>query len=115
MSTQLLLNFTMNQLEDCRPVSTLSVFIDKILISFNYNFSQLFIYSHVGLHLSTIIVIDTDKLWDVALALCCNMVYTTFNSNKVVVMLEIGEIITTHTRMKYPRCLSVSIDDTISD
>ena len=112
-STQLLLNFKIDQFENWRPVSILSVFNDKILVSCQYNFSQLFIYNNVGLYLSTITINDSDKLWDAVWIPCGNIVYTTAYSKKVVVMSEFGKIITTHTHMKYPRCLSVSIDDTI--
>ena len=112
-STQLILNFKIHQLDYWRHVSILSVFNGKILFSCQYNLSQLFIYSREGLHLSTIAINDNDRLWDAVWILCGNIVYTTAYSKKVVIMSEFGKIITTHTHIKYPRCLSVSIDDTI--
>ena len=111
-SAQLLLSFMIDQLDNSWPVSILSVFNDKILVSSIFNFSHLFIYSREGLHLSTITTYD-DILWDAVWVPCGNIVYTTFNSKKVVVMSEFGKIITTHTQIKYPRCLSVSNDDTM--
>ena len=111
-SSQLLKNFTVDQLEGY-VVNILSVFNDKLLVS-GYPFSQLFIYSRKGRHLSTITTTDNDKLRDATWTPRGNIVYTTFGySNKVVVMSESGQVITTHTQMKSPQYLSVSSDDTI--
>ena len=102
-----------DQLDNSWPVSILSLFNDKILVSSICNFSQLFIYNREGLYLSTITTYDNDILWDAVWVPCGNIVYTTLNSEKVVVMSEFGKIITIHTQIKYPRCLSVSNDDTM--
>ena len=112
-SSQLLQNFTVDQLED-KSVSILSVFNDKLLVSCD-GLYQLFIYSREGRHLSTITINDNDfdRLWDATWAPRGNIVYTTRYSNKVVVMSESGKIITTHTQMTSPLYLSVSSDKII--
>ena len=93
-------------------VSILSVFNDKLLVSY-FGFSQLFIYSREGRHLSTIKTNNNDVLFDATWTPRGNIVYTTDNSNKVVVMSESGQVITTHTQMTLPWYLSVSSDDII--
>ena len=110
-SSQLLQNFTVDQLKSLYTVDILSVFNDKLLVS-RVNLSQLFIYSREGRHLSTITTNNNDNLWDATWTPRGNIVYTTY-SNKVVVMSESGKVITTHTQMTDPRCLSVSSDDII--
>ena len=111
MSSQLLKNFTVKKLKKFR-VNILSVFNDKLLVSC-WSFSQLFIYSREGHHLSAITINDNDKLWDATWTPRGYIVYTTYNSNKVIVMSESCKVITTHTQMTDPRCLSVSNDDII--
>ena len=122
-SSQLLQNFTVDQLKSW-SVDILSVFNDKLLVSSayilglsklvsRYDFSQLFIYSREGRHLSTITTNNNDRLLDAMWTPRGNIVYTTCNSNKVVVMSESGKVITTHTQMADPRCLSVSSDNII--
>ena len=88
------------------------MFNDKLLVSCIY-LSQLFIYSREGRHLSTIATNNNDKLLDATWTPRGNIVYTTYLSNKVVVMSESGKVITTHTQMTDPRYLSVSNDDII--
>ena len=110
-SSQLLLNFTVDQLKGFY-VNILSVFNDKLLVSCG-DLSQLFIYNREGRHLSTITTNNNDKLWDATWTPCGNIVYTTYDSNKVVVMSESGKVITTHTEMTSPQSLSVSSDDII--
>ena len=88
------------------------MFNDKLLVSCA-GLSQLFIYSREGRRLSTITTNNNDKLLDTTWTPRGNIVYTTRNSNKVVVMSESGEVITTHTQMISPQCLSVSNDDII--
>ena len=112
-SSQLLQNFTVDQLKGWyRDVNILSVFNDKLLVSREY-LSQLFIYSREGRHLSTISTNNNDMLYDATWAPRGNIVYTTNRSNKVVVMSESGKVITMHTQMTEPRYLSVSSDDII--
>ena len=111
-SSQLLKNFTVDQLKGL-SVNILSVFNDKLLVSCGVDLSQLFIYSREGRHLSTITTNDNDELWDATWTPRGNIVYTTFSSNRVVVMSESGKVITTHTQMTDPRYLSVSSDDII--
>ena len=110
-SSQLLLNFIVGQLKS-KSVNTLSVFNDKLLITC-YPLSQLFIYSREGRHLSTISINDDDKLYDAIWTPRGNIVYTTCDSKKVVVMSEFGKVIATHTQMIGPRYFSVSKDDNI--
>ena len=88
------------------------MFNDKLLVS-GGGLSQLFIYSREGRHLSTITTNDNDQLRDATWTPRGNIVYTTWFSNRVVVMSESGKVITTHTQMTEPRCLSVSYDDII--
>ena len=109
-SSQLLLNFIVNQLKVC-IVNILSVFNDKLLVSCITR-SRLFIYSREGRHLSTITT--NDWLRDATWTPSGNIVYTKCYSNKVVVMSESGKVITTKKKkMTSPRYLSVSSDDII--
>ena len=110
-SSQLLQNFTVDQLKN-EYVNILSVFNDKLLVSCG-NLSQLFIYSREGRRPSTITINNNYKLCDATWTPRGNIVYTTRNSNKVVVMSKFGKVITTHTQMISPQCLSVSNDDII--
>ena len=113
-SSQPLPKITVDQLKGL-VVDILSVFNDKLLVSC-YGISQLFIYSREGRHLSTIKTNNNDQLRDAAWTPRGNIVYTTyFPSDKVVVMSESGKVITTHTQMTEPHCLSVSSDDIPSD
>ena len=112
-SSQLLLNFTVDQLKGWFSVDILSVFNDKLLVSC-ISLSQLFIYSREGRHLSTITTNNEDRLYDATWTPRGNIVYTTYPSKKmVVVMSESGKVITKHTRMTSPRHLSVSSDNII--
>ena len=111
-SSQLLQNFTVDQLKGLWLVNILSVFNDKLLVSCD-SLSRLFIYSREGRHLLTITTNNNDKLLDAAWTPRGNIVYTTLYSHKVVVMSESGKVITTHTQMTDPRCLSISNDDII--
>ena len=110
-SSQLLLNFTVDQLKGWR-VKILSVFNDKLPVSCRYH-CQLFIYSREGRHLSTITINNNDWLCDATWTPRGNIVYTTYPSHEVVVMSESGKVITTHTQMTKPWSLSVSNDDII--
>ena len=110
-SSQMLLSYTVNQLNGWY-VSILSVFNDKLLVSSN-SVSQLFIYSREGRHLSTITTNNNDRLVDAAWTPRGNIVYTTLNSNKVVVMSESGKVNTTDTQMTRLMYLSVSNDNII--
>ena len=109
-SSKLLFSFTIDHLKN-EWVDILSVQNNKLLISC-YQFSQLFIYSQDGLHLSTISTNGKDKLRDAAWTPGGNIVYTAYNNNKVVVLSESGEVIAT-SQLTAPRYLSVSNDDTI--
>ena len=111
-SSQLLFHFTVDQFKGW-GVFIMSVFNDKLLVSCVYYCSQLFIYSREGRHLATITINDNDKLWDATWTPRGNIVYTTFKSNKVVVMSESSEVITTNTQTTSPLYLSVSNDDII--
>ena len=108
MSSQLLLNFTINNL-DCSSVFVLSVFNDKIF-SVRSDIKQLFIYCPVGRILSFVKINDVhDAMWTPR----GNIVYTT--GFKVVVMSEPDKVITSSI-MNWPSrpyYLSVSNDDII--
>ena len=89
----------------------MSVFNDKLLVS-SLGLSQLFFYSSEGRRrLSTITINDNDTLLDATWTPCGNVVYTTLNSKKLVVMSECGKVIPTHTQMIQPRRLSNISDD----
>ena len=118
-SSQLLQNFTVDQLKGVFA-NILSVYNDKLLVSYGgmLGLSQLFIYSREGRHLSTITIdnnnkLKSDKLWDATWTPRGNIVYTTYNSNTVVVMSECGKVIFKRTQMTEPRHFSVSCDDII--
>ena len=74
----------------------------------NGHISQLFIYSRDCHFLSTILINDSDELWDATWTPSGKIIYTTFNSKKEVIISESGKVDTTHTQMKLPRHLSVS-------
>ena len=93
-------------------INKLSVFNDKLLVS-RVGLSQLFIYSREGRHLSTITTNNNDRLYDATWTPRGNIVYTTCENNRVVVMSESGKVITTHTQITEPQWLSVSNDDII--
>ena len=114
-SSQLLLSFTVDQL-NC--VQTLSVFNEKILVGSGYDdVFQLFIYSREGLHLSTPVIKNRDKLNDATWTPRGNIVYTCttekYLNNKVVIMSESGNFNTTLTLNADLQTLSVSNDNTI--
>ena len=110
-SSQLSLSFTINQL-GFDKVKTLSVFDDKLLVSFS-NLTQLFIYSREGRHLSTIPTNIEDWLMDVTWTPRGNIVFTTCITREVVVMSESSKVINTHKQMKNPGLISVSDDSVI--
>ena len=91
------------------------MFNDKLLVSCSrvFGLSQLFIYCREGRRLSTITTNNNGQLCDATWTPRGNIVHTTFESNRVVVMSESGKVITTHTQMTEPRYLSVSNDDII--
>ena len=93
-------------------VEILSVFNSKLLIS-RIDFSQLFIYSHEGRHVSTITIEADERLWDASWTPRGNVVYAT-RSNKVAVMSASGKVFnTTQKQMIEPRHFSISNDDII--
>ena len=111
-SSQLLHNFTINQLKD-NSISILSVSSDKFLVS-RQEFSQLFIYSSEGHHLSTITTNVNDKLCDATWTPHGNIMYTKWKSNKIVIISDSGEVITTPLKkMTKPLYISVSNDNII--
>ena len=112
-SSQLLFNFTVDQLMDSyRHINILSVFNDKLLVSGN-GLSQLFIYSREGRYLSTITTNNNEWLVDATWTPRGNIVYTAWLRFRVVVMSQSGKVVTTHTQMTVPCDLSVSSDDII--
>ena len=109
-SSQLLLNFTVSQLES-QCVDILSVFNDKLLVG-SEGHSQLFIYSREGRHLLTIAINDNDWLLDATWTPRGNIVYTTYG-DKVVVISESGEVSTPQTHIRGSQKFHVSSDDII--
>ena len=105
-SSKLLQNFTVVCLNDW-PVSILLLFHDKLLVS-SRGLSQLFIYSREDRHLLSITTSDNDNLCDAKWTPRDNIVYTTCDSNKVMVISESGKVIITPIQMKSPRCLNAS-------
>ena len=112
-SSKQLFSFTINLLKG-KSVNILSVLNDKLLVSCN-NSHELFTYCHEGSYLSTITLKEKHELYDATWTPCGNIVCTTENifGVKVFVMSECGEIITTHTQMSTPLCLSVSNNNII--
>ena len=109
-SSELLLSFPIDQLKR-EWVDILSVYNDKLLVSC-YHISKLFIYTQEGVHLSTIMIKDNEKLRDAAWTPGGNIVYSTYDSNKVVVISESG-VVLANTQMTAPRCISLSNDNII--
>ena len=73
---------------------------------------HLFIYSHKGRHLLTIMTNHT--LYDATWTPCGNIVFTTSQDNKVGTMLKsFGKAITVYFKITEPKYLSVSNDDVI--
>ena len=85
------------------------MFNDKLLISCR-RCPQLFCYNGEGRHLSTITIVDNDKLFDATWTQNSNIVYTIYESNKVVVMSETGKVSTMHTHLTVSESCIVSID-----
>ena len=111
-SSQLLLNFTVDQLQNLF-INILSIFNDKLLVS-SFGFSHLFIYSHNGHYLSTIVTINCDVLRDATWSPQGNIVYIcTSNNSKVMVISESGKVLAKHHQFAEPRCLRVSNDNII--
>ena len=112
-SSQLLLNFTVNQFNG-EYISILSVFKDKLLVG-SYGFPQLFICSRDGQEghdFSNVSLIRSEEPFDATWTQRGNIVYMKWN--KVVIMsAETGEVITTHTQIANPQFLSVSNDGII--
>ena len=109
-SPSLLLNFTVDQLKN-GIADILSFYKGKLLIG-EWSKTQVFIFSQNGRYISTITTYDNDTLEDVTWTPHGNIVYTAWISNKVVLMLESGKIIT-HTQLANPMRLSVSSDGII--
>ena len=110
-SCELFLNFKVSELER-NKVNILSVCHDKLIVS-STGLSKLFIFNHLsGRYLSTITIKDDDILWDATWTPRGNIVYTTWDTDKVVLMSQSGKIIATN-KIADPACLSVSTNDVI--
>ena len=112
-SSQFLLDFS-EYLLKASYVSVLAVFNNKLLIGCE-SCDLLFVYSHEGRFLSTI-KLNNDEvnlLNDATWTPRGNIVYTTLNTNKVVVMSESGKINSVYTRLTTPRYISVSNENII--
>ena len=107
----MLLNFNVGYLIHS-GVSILSVLNDELLIS-SHGLSQLFIYSQEGRHRSSVTTYDNDKLFDAIWTPHGNILYTTINNKKVVLMSESGKVISIHTHLTAPQHLSASNDGDI--
>ena len=90
-------------------IQVLSVFNGKILASSRHS-SQLIIYSQTGDQLSNIAANDISQLCDAIWTPRGNILYTTYNSNRVKLISETGDVISTQDDelMQQPLCLSVS-------
>ena len=109
-SSQLLFNFTANQLV-YNDVSVLSIFNEKLLIS-SIVFFRLFIYSREGRYLSSIAT-QGNKLCDATWTPRGNIIYTITASNRVMVTLDSGIEILEFFANEVLQFLSVSNDDII--
>ena len=105
------LSFIASQLQHY-SVGILSAFNNTLLIG-RTSFSQLFIYSSEGHHVSTITTEFNDTLMDATWTPRGYIVYTTLKTNKVMVITKSGEVNTTHTHLVQPKYLSVSNDDVV--
>ena len=75
---------------------------------------QLFIFRRDGMHLLTLsTTINSYRLLDAKWTPRGNIVFTTYDRKKVVIMSLSGDIIVVHSHLKYPYCLSVSSDGVI--
>ena len=117
MEVQQLLNFS-EPLHDFKIVELkgwmtdiLSLHNDKLLAS-KSDFSEIYIYSLEGVYLRTVNISNKDRLADASWTYRGNIVYTTTDSHKVVVMTERGEVIQ-YSLMTEPKRLSVTTDGTI--
>ena len=106
-STQLLFNFTISQLKGYSFLIILSVFNDKLLVGGN-GLKQLLICNRGGRPISNITTIDNDRLVDAAWTPHGNIVYTTYEANKLVVMSKSGAIIIRHPQLGDPNFISVT-------
>ena len=111
-SPQLLLNFTVKQVEN-EYIDILSVFSDKLLVSRRKFLPVLFTYSREGNCLTNFTTKGNDQLLDAAWTPQGNIVYTTVSQKEVVVISEPGKVIISHTQMKEPQLLSISNDNII--
>ena len=107
-SSELILNFTINQLRNSGAF-ILSARNDMLIVS-SYAFSVLFVYGLAGNYIKTIEI--EGFLRDVTWTPRGNIAYTTYNRKSVVVMSEAGKIIHT-SLMTGPQRFSVSTDDII--
>ena len=108
LSCKPLFNFTVKKLKG-KHAALLSVLNGQLLVSY-HRLSELFIFSRQGRYLSTATTKYGDKLCDAAWTPCGNIVYTTINSNNVVIISASGKFIT-QTLMKTPWFISVSLND----
>ena len=111
-SCQLSHSFAIDQIRG-EYVTTLSVFNDKLLVSCGYRLSQLFIIGRDGCHLSTISTINNETLCDAIWTPRGNIIYTTDDGNKVIVMSDIGSVISIYKKLTDPRYLSLCGNDII--
>ena len=111
VSSQLIRNFKVIPLNYLKYVNILSEYDEKILVS-SLNLAQLFVYSRDGHHLLSIPTNDNDTLQDAMWTSFGNIIYTTTNSRKVVLISESGKFIA-DTLMTNPQYLSISSDNLI--
>ena len=90
-------------------MDVLSIYNDKLLVS-SSNLCEIYVFSWEGSYLSTIKIEQNDELYDATWTPYGNIVYTTYNSKKVVLISDSGDIITTHFNLTAPNRLSVSND-----
>ena len=101
--------FSVNQFANVHGVTILSLSKNNVLVG-EFDFHLLLIYSSEGHYLSNITI--SGKLMDASWTPKGYIVYTTYDSNKVEVIREYGDIISSK-QMGSPRHLSVSNDGAI--
>ena len=111
ISYQLVCKFSINQLRG-QSVNVLSVFKDKILVSHN-DFAMMFIFRCEGGHQLTIPIANFRGPCDTTWTPLGNIVYTTYENYKLVVVSQTGDVVIARACMNNLGYLSVASDDTI--
>ena len=111
MSAEHKSNFTLNTTNG-NGVDILSVSSDGLLLVGQYDDRQLHVYSADCRHVKSIKLPNNDKAWDAVWTRHGNIVYSEYDSGKVVTMSQSGDVIQ-QTNVSKPTFLSVSTDGVI--